>query len=146
MWLVRPSIMPARRNAKGRQKWCEEFVGSHALSTRRLSTMLVAAGGVDMMGERERGGLLPGQCMYASHVRCSSSVQIRPMHLLLRSLVFPTPPTHHTPAKSPHFLARSNQRKLFQAVQCSNNYTISENGRSLRLRVRQAHCLGFELC
>jgi hypothetical protein len=79
--------MLARLNAiKGDKNDAKSSLGHmHSAHAVYLSTMLLAAG-VDMMRERERErerercrGGLPGQRVYASHVRCSSSVQIRPM-------------------------------------------------------------------
>lgn len=121
----------------GRQKWCEEFVESHACA-KHTSIYHVGAAGVEMM----RGGGLPGQCMYASHVRCSSSVVFSsgPCTCCCSSSpspVFPTPT--HSPAKSLHFLNLTMQhpalhKTLRRYLQCNAPTTIqysSENGQSV---------------
>ena len=94
-----------------------KFVVSHALSTD-LSTMLV------LVCRDDEGGGLPGQCRYASHVRCWF-LQFRPMHLLSYSLPHPT----HSPEKSLHFLNETrpagSAQKRYQ--QCNAPTAIQYN-------------------
>ena len=146
MWLLRASIMPAWRNAKGRQKWCEEFVESHAFVYLPCWLLLVVVWRW-IWWEREVG-FQDSACM---HPMWDVLLQFRSGPCTCCSLVFPTPPTHQSPDTSKISLFhRSNQRKMFQAMQYSNNHTSSENRRSGTQAQGASggpvHCLGFEFC
>jgi hypothetical protein len=122
----------------GRQKWCEKFVESHALSTD-LATMLVlcwcGARWLEWWASRTmQAGMHPMWGVFHP--------QFRPMHLLSHS----PPPSWSPPPHPTHFTSeissfpQRNQRALHQkttspAVQCSRPPTTMRFRRAVTMLV-----------